>query len=336
MKLKFNLLMKTMIPVIFKCLIIFLIIIETSNRLIGQVPVIFSPGVISAAAHDAAPAFTPDGKTVYFSRSNASASTILYSKFKLGKWSKPQIAPFSGRWNDMEPAMAPDGSFLIFISSRPVDEKLKAIDGFYNGKNQVGIGGNLWRVDRIGSECGEPIHLPAIINRSNTIYAPSIVKDGSVYFMEAIGQKGTFHLFRSQFVNGQYQPPQSLSFSNSGSTDVDPAVAPDESFMVFGSSRTPAKGIDLFIVFNKKGEWGEPVHMGTEINSSGSDAEPRLGVDRTTLYFSSDRVMPVAFPRTLFSGKQDMRRIDLWDNGNYNIWQVPLSLWLENNKHQFK
>src|ERR1700682_6280163 len=77
------------------------------------VPEVFSPGVISGPAHDAAPAFTPDGKTVYFSRSSVAGSTILVSHKVRDAWSTPQVAAFSGQWSDMEPTMAPGGAFMI-------------------------------------------------------------------------------------------------------------------------------------------------------------------------------------------------------------------------------
>src|ERR1700730_12500658 len=99
----------------------------------ARVPEIFAPGVISGPAHDSAPAFTPDGRAVYFARNNASASTILVSRLRGSRWTPPELAPFSGEWNDMEPAMAPDGSHLVFVSSRPVASAAKPIDGFFNG-----------------------------------------------------------------------------------------------------------------------------------------------------------------------------------------------------------
>jgi hypothetical protein len=111
-------------------------------------------------------------------------------------------------------------------------------------------------------------------------------------------------------------------------TDVDPAVAPDESFLVFGSGRAPARSMDLFIVYRSNGQWGEPKHLGDEVNSAGSDAEPRLSPDARTLYFSSERVMPVVFPRSVASAQTDLLRIQAWDNGLYNIWMIPLERWL--------
>jgi len=228
--------------------------------------------------------------------------------------------------------MSPDGSFLLFISSRPQNPLDKPIDGFFNGKAQPGQGGNLWRADWNGSRWSEPVRLPEIVNRSKGIYAPSVVKDGSAYFMEAGGEKNTFRLYRSQFRNGQYERPEPVPFSSGEVTDVDPAVAPDESFAVFGSSRPPAL-VDLFIVFRQNGTWGTPLHMGTAVNSPGSDAEPRLDPDQRTLYFSSDRVLPINFPRDRDEAERDLKRIEEWDNGNYNIWQISLDSWLKA-KHQ--
>jgi Tol biopolymer transport system component len=297
-----------------------------------KAPTIFAPGVISGPAHDSAPAFTPDGQTVYFSRSSSAGGAILVSHLRNGRWSHPEIAAFSGEWSDIEPAMSPDGSFLIFVSNRPANSTGKPLDGFYNGKAYPGNGGNLWRVDRIGAGWGKPARLPDSVNRSGSVFAPSVVRDGSVYFMEAMGERGRFQLFRSQFLNGVWQPAQTVPFSDGSSTDVDPAVAPDESFAVFGSGRAPAQSMDLFIVFRKDGAWEQPIHLGTEVNSATSDAEARLSPDGKTLYFSSDRVVPITYPRTLTSARQDLKRMEEWNNGNYNIWEVSLSPWLNNHQ----
>lgn len=296
----------------------------------AQEPTIFAPGVISGPAHEASPAFTPDGKTVYFSRGSAIMISHLGSS---GKWSEPRIAPFSGEWADFEPTMAPDGSFLIFISSRPADGKGKQIDGFYNGSAQPGHGGNIWRVDLTGTQQNKPVRLPNSINRSGSVYAPSVVRDGSIYFMEASGEKSRFRLFRSQFAGGTYQTPKPLPFSTGEFTDVDPAVAADESFAVFSSSRPPAQSNDLFIVFRKNDVWGStPLHMGTEINSPGSETESRLSPDSKIVYFSSGRTLPINFPRSIDAANRDLERLLKWDNGNNNIWQFSLTDWLKNHQ----
>lgn len=293
----------------------------------AQVPEVFAPGVISRAAHEAAPAFTPDGRTVYFQRSNPAQSTILGSHLGDGAWSTPVVAPFSGTWNDMEPAMAPDGSYMIFVSSRPITRDGKPIDGFFNGKRQPGQGGNLWRVDRRPGGWGAPQRLPAVINAGTTVFAPSIARDGSLYFMHPDPKTGRFRLYRAQWRDGSYQAPQPLPFSTGASTDVDPAVDPDERFLVFGSGRAPASGMDLFIVFRGRKGWGTPVHMGDSVNAPGSDAEPRLSPDGRTLYFSSERLVPSHFPRTREQAEHDNEAAATWNNGQYNIWYVDLAAW---------
>lgn len=286
-------------------------------------PAVFAPDVISGPAHDSAPAFAPDGNTVYFTRSNSAVSTILMSERRGAAWSTPTIAPFSGEWSDMEPAMAPDGSFLVFVSNRPARAGGAVIDGNFNGKRFPAGGGNLWRVDHKGNGWSAPVRLPDTINRSSSVFAPAVVRDGSVYFMESAPDTGKFHLYRSQLTGGRYQLPVALPFGDPSWSDVDPAVAPDESYAVFASGRPGGLGgMDLYIVRRRAGAWGTPVHMDGNVNSPGSDAEARLSPDGRTLYFASDRVLPVTFPRPRGS------TTPAWDNGNYNIWSVDLGPWL--------
>ena len=290
-------------------------------------PEVFAPGIVSGPNHEAAPAFTPDGSTLYFQRSTPRGGIILVTQRRGNGWSKPKIAPFSGVWSDIEPAMAPDGSFLIFVSNRPATAEGEALQGFYNGSLQDG--GNMWRVDRRGDSWSEPIHLPETVNRSANVFAPSIASDGSLYFMDTFGEKRRFRLYYSQYREGSYQAAQALPFSDGTYTDVDPAVASNGSFLIFGSGRPPAKSVDLFIVRQTNGVWGEPIHLGDTINTPGSDAEPRLSPDQQTLYFSSERTTLVTYPRTLSQAAKDLERMHVWDNGQYHIWRAPLGPLLE-------
>jgi Tol biopolymer transport system component len=279
------------------------------------VPAIFAPGVISGPAHDAAPAFSPDNTLLVFGRSDERQATLLVSRRTATGWSRPVVAPFSGRWHDMEPAFAPDGRWLVFVSDRPSHAGDAALRGHYQGGEHTG--GHLWRVERVGDGWGEPQPLPATVNGSDATFAPSVAADGSLYFMHPDPATGKFRLFRAQYRDGRYEPPQPLPFSDGTVSDVDPAVAPDESFIVFGSGRRPGQGMDLFIAWRERGRWSTPVWMGDRVNSPGSDAEARLSPDHRTLYFSSERL----------AGNPGALR-PAWDNGKYNIWRVALAPWL--------
>jgi Tol biopolymer transport system component len=290
------------------------------------VPEVFAPGVISGGTHDAAPAFSPDGKTVFFSRSNPGGSSILVATRQGTSWSSPRMAPFSGEWSDMEPAMSPDGRYMVFVSNRPAEEGGSTLDGYFNGKAQPGHGGNLWRVDRTPFGWSEPHHLSDAINEGGTIFAPSISADGSLTFMKPDSTTKKFRLYHAKAEGTGYATPVPLPFSTGEWSDVDPAMAPDESFLVFGSGRAPAKSMDLFVVFRDGAGWGKPVHLGDDVNSPGSDAESRLSPDLKTLYFSSERLVPQHFPRTRAEGERTMADANAWNNGLYNIWQVSLPL----------
>jgi len=290
-------------------------------------PELFAPGVISGPVDDSAPTFTPDGKTVYFFRGGpALGRVILVSHWQNGKWSNPEVAPFSGQWRDIEPTMAPDGSYLIFASNRPAKPGGKALNASYNGRHVAQGGGNLWRVDRKGDTWGEPYRLPDIINSDTSVFAPAITADGGLYFMRPVGDTGRFHIYHSAFRNGQYEEPLPVSFTVADSVgDVDPAVSPDDSFLVFASGRSP-KG-DLFIVFREKGQWGIPISMGEEVTRKVGGGEPRLSPDHHTLYFSNGYTQATTYPTDRVTSKSKLAACE-WNTGADNIWSVPLDKWI--------
>lgn len=287
---------------------------------------IFAPGVISGPANDGSPTFSPDGKTLFFTRSAARWSIILESHKKGGSWTKPVIAPFSGRWSDSSPAFAPDGSYLIFVSVRP----LPAAPSGAAANNKPAHESHIWRVDRTSNGWSAPVELPAAVNCFQGVFRPSVAADGTIYFTARANSKN-LSLFRAKFRNGQYVQAEPLPFSDGSVQDVDPEIAPDQSFLIFSSTRT-LQGDDqhehLFILRQKNGAWGsiEPIrYAGDFANGSSNDNEARLGPDHRSLYFTSDRVIPVHFPRSEQQAIEDTKRLELWDNSNSNVWIIPLN-----------
>ncbi len=235
-------------------------------------------------AHDASPAFSPDGNTVVFARGSGAARRLFAAHRHDGVWSAARHVAFSDRWMDLEPAMAPDGHYLVFISNRPAHGTGKPLDGAWGGQAWPGRGGNLWRVDRVGDGWGTPVRLPDNVNASSTTFSPAVANDGSVYFMRANPADGSFRLYVSRREHGRYQDAVALALgTGAGCSDFDPAVAPDQSFLVFSSDRppAPANGNDLFIAFARPGGWSTPVDLGLAGN------EARLGADRTMLYYTA-------------------------------------------------
>ena len=280
----------------------------------GDEPTLFSPGPIEAAAPtDVAPAFSPDGKTVFFGRRQAGGTVSLFMAKRSGQgWSTPAAASFSGSYNDLEPAFDPHGHYLIFASSRPIVAGGEALVGRWSNIDHPHGGGNLWRIDPRRRDA-IPTRLPEQINANGSTFSPAIAGDGSLWFMRA-DDGNHFHIFRSALRGGQYQSPQPAPFTDPLYGDFDPAVAPDESFIIFSSSSkrsgTPGDPVtDLYISFRTRQDWTRPLDLRTAISPRVRGVEARLSPDLRMLYFSNAIGPP---------GQTT-------PSASY-IWQVPLDL----------
>jgi hypothetical protein len=312
---------------------------ETPGTQGQATPQIFAPGVISGPANDGPPSFSPDGSTIFFTRSNGNWSAILESHTVNGEWSHPTLAPFSGEWPDSAPSMSPDGSYLIFESKRPVAPLTVRPR---EGAPIPGVVSNLWRVDHAASGWSKPVRLPDTVNIGKGIWKPSIAASGNVYFV-SIDDKGGKRLYFSLYKDGAYQQAQPLPFSAGGTLDVDPEIAPDESFLVFVSAgRLPGNTLDHLFIVARQGEgWGPAVpirYAGDDKPTFSTDDEPHLGLDQRTIYFSSDRSFSAHYPRTPEQAQEDFKRMNDWGwfGGYANVWSIALEPYLNAAKNAAK
>ena len=253
-------------------------------------PVIFVPGIIpTTVTNNADAAFSPDGRTLYLYQSVNRNSVIVESHLVNGKWTAPVVAPFSGVYHDLEEAFSPDGKYMVFASSRPVTPDGKAVDGHYDGMSSPGDGGNIWKISRTKNGWGKPELLPQNINSNTSVFSPNVAANGNLYFMRSDSGR-EFHLYLSKMENGVYQTPELFPFNIPGHGDYDPAIAADESFMIFSSRRSPAPAhtADLFIVFRTQNGWSDPIDLRI-LSPNVHGIEARLSPDNKTLYFSNAR-----------------------------------------------
>ena len=281
------------------------------------VPRLFAPGVVSTEDFEFDASFTPDGKTVFFSKGDPSYNriTVVESHLKGNRWTEPEVASFSGIWKDTDAHVTPDGHKVFFISNRPTD-----------GSQTPRKDYDIWYVEAQPDRTwGTPQHLGGPINTDGNEAYPSMTTDGTLYFEASRPDQPGTHIYRSRLINGSYGEPEPVSFSGKAN-DINPAVATDGSFMIFASRDRGGQGSsDLFITFSKPdGTWSEPVNLGTPINSRFADTAPGLSPDNRKLYFASSRIDEPLVRTTPATYKQLEHELHEIQNGLLNIYEVDL------------
>jgi len=119
----------------------------------GDTARIFAPGFVNTGAYTRDAAMTPDGSEFYFGVLQGPVATILETRRgPEGTWSDPEVAPFArdSRFFYLEPAIAPDGSRFMFLSTR-VEGREPAPAELRSWSNQ-----DIWVADREGDHWGAP------------------------------------------------------------------------------------------------------------------------------------------------------------------------------------
>jgi len=203
--------------------------------------------------------------------------SLMQSVRRAKKWLPAEMISFTEppAW-DIDPFISPDGKTIYFSSDR-------AHPG-------LAPGFNLWSVSFKKGKWGQPAPLPSAINTVHDEIYCSLARNGNLYFTRMTGPASGIY-FTSLKQSGEavihkakIPVPDSIRLSN-------PAVAPDESFIVFVSGQLKGSGsADLFIshrlAFNT---WSKPENLGPEINSSFAEFAPFISADGQWLYFTSER-----------------------------------------------
>ena len=241
----------------------------------GDVPVIFAPGIISGnkLEHSAA-IFSSDGNEVYWvSRENQYSKLDIWFMSRINnQWSQPEIfSPLGDSVNLFDPFLSTDGK------------------KFYFGADNNGDA-DIWFVENQGNNWSKPQSIGSAINNINGQCQASFTNNGNAYYLDyrTINNKWTCDIFKSEFKNGEYLKPDTLpQYINSPSQDWTPYVAPDDSYLIFSSSRESKYG-DLYISYHDidNDKWLEPIRLGDVINTSKQETFPYVSPDGKYLFFT--------------------------------------------------
>jgi hypothetical protein len=247
---------------------------------------IFAPNFISTHLHERDFTTSPNGKEIYYTVMGTDFCYIVYSKLIDGKWTDPQIAPFSGNKNymDLEPFISKDGKQFFFLSTRAPKTKVQKLGWFYQ---------NIWVMDKTENGWSKAYQLSKTINTENGEYYPCISNTGTLYFTKEY-KNGHQYIYSSKKVNGQYNTPQKLPAEiNSNTNQFNALIAPDESYLIVCSKikNNLIGKTDLYISFKNKDEtWSSLKNMGPKVNFPNSyTSSPALSKDGKYFFFSSTK-----------------------------------------------
>jgi Tol biopolymer transport system component len=282
---------------------------------------LFGAGVFSTGAYELPPTFTLDGRTAYFTVSTPAYGrlhVIMETHFDGGRWSEPQVAPFSGQYGDADPLISPDGSRLFFLSRRAATGRARERQDF-----------DIWYVQREGLGWGEPQHVPGASGPSDEHYA-SVAADGTLYIAALRpDSRGRGDVYRVPLVNGVYGEPENLTVINSPDHhDTTPYIAPDQSYMIFSSFGRPegnGSGGDLYLSFRRNGEWTQPKNIGVLVNTFRTEYCPVVSHDGRYLYFTSERGFADAPLGRRLSSQEWNRLLTTPGNGLGDTYRIEMN-----------
>jgi hypothetical protein len=235
------------------------------------------PGLITTHDLEGCSTFLEGGKVSVFSRADTG---ILFTHVEDGRWAEPRMVPWSMNARTRDFTTGADDRTLYFHSSRPT--------GPDDGHEES----NAWAVQWTGSGWAEPYPLASPINSDEVReYYPSVASDGTTCLI-AGGE-----ICVSENRNGQQLEPELLEYPiNTDYHEVDPVIAPDGSFIVFGSGRPGGYSFfDLYITFRgDDGGWSRPLNGGKWFNTFGYSTRVNFTADGKYCIFQSGRFTEVA------------------------------------------
>jgi hypothetical protein len=230
----------------------------------GTVPEVFGEGILSEVSmiHGKI-TFSPDGMHRY----GDSMAAPVQSRWSMeraedGTWSPPQPSFLSVEHSESGLSFSPDGNRVYYHSRRrPADRR-------------GGTDKDIWYRERTSEGWGEPRNLGSPVNTGDYDEgAPAVCADGTLYFSREAATRGhgpgsqegrtsgANDIFCSVPLDGGYTDPVRLGPGvNSGFHEINPAVAPDNTYIVFTSNRPGGYSamMNLYVSFKREdGTWTE-------------------------------------------------------------------------------
>jgi Tol biopolymer transport system component len=239
----------------------------------GDTPVIFAQGIVSTGNLHSRLAISPDSKEMFWTAFDMSSgkpvAKLMHVAYRNGQWTNSQTPSFASMGEIANPLFSPDGKKLFF------------------NRKEGNSGWTTQYVERTDSGWCMPRSDGFLLNTSS-----SFTRSGTVYFSDAMtGKLWNRGTYSAQYSPNGYLNRQALdTVINSPYIDYTPYISPDETYLMFSSSRPLVdENMFLFISFrNTDGTWSRPQKMNEKMNLSGNARFPTISPDGKYLFFCGD------------------------------------------------
>ncbi len=249
----------------------------------GLTPEVFAPGVISRPGlYEYGSVWSANGREFFFGVNVGDRAEIRTVRWTGEAWTNETVVISHERYTFGDPFLSPDEQRLFFISDRPMDALVGPPKDY-----------DIWYVERQQSGWSDPVNVGSPINSAADEYYISFSTKGRLYFASNVNNtdnSGNFDIYHADPHDNGYTALTRLpGRANTGAYEADAFVAPDESYLVFGSTRRSGLGRgDLYISFREgDGTWGAAISLGDEINTSGHELCPFVTADGRFFFYTS-------------------------------------------------
>jgi len=252
----------------------------------GLMPKVFAPGIISTSnLYEFGIAFSETADRVYYAvkLNDEWKAEIRYVELRNGRWSKSQKLELNDKYSYNDPYLSYDEHRLYFISNRPLGGEGETKDS------------DLWYIEKKENGWSRPIGVSEVVNTGKDEFYISLTRSGTLYFASnahtSTEDKWDFDIYYAKSKKGEFQEPVRMGDSiNSIDFECDAFVSPDESYMIFCSTRAGGQGEgDLYISFkNSANKWTKAMNMGEHINTKTHDFCPFVTQDGKYLFYTSN------------------------------------------------
>ena len=237
----------------------------------GITPEIFAPGIVSSSdALEFGIAFMPDGKEFYFSRRGVGVMVCVWSD---ADWSAPRKAPFLKKYKGGAVHIMADGKRLL----------MNRFPGVHDLKE--GETGGIWALHKTENGWDNPVFFIAEGMRATSTL------DGSIYTTDISGRKeGKDQGIIAKYIysdSGYQRAADPDGGVNTENSEAHPFIAPDESYIIFDSTRAGGKGrSDLYICYkDEKDHWSKAINSEI-LNTDDSDWCATVSPDGKYLFYT--------------------------------------------------